>query len=1003
MQSVILSISGIYTSVSDYQGLPAGALESGDNIEIRYKNTCEARRGFEELADSSVEDITYKRLVNFWIEGEDQIIALTNEGDLVYYTGDTPWPAVPGDFSSDIVDPDSIHAKSRFALAGQNLYITSQDGIRSLASGPDQTMLRAGVPKGLNLSGVTNGDTSGFLNNNVVLTTTGNTTSASAILSHLAATTGIAVGQYVSGSGITVGTKVSSITPEATLIVQNGYTTAGSTSITNLTALTGIVAGVLVSGNGIPEGARVVSTSGAGPYTAVLDVAAFQTQGSPTGVDLTFTSAIVVTLDQNAGSTLSATALKFYTGSQVAYRMVFGRVETDINGGTITRIGAPSSQALVTNILATPTNTTVVGTLPKNSDNLITFVQLFRSAQTSSTDITPLDQYNLVYERELESADFTARTISITDETDDSLVGIPLYTGSDQEGILQANNPPPMAWDVCKFRDFTLFGNITRPSTLSITILAAGPSDGVQVADTITIAGDFQGTPYSRTYTAASTEDATTQTFKVFTAGTPSQDITDTTNSLIRVINYDESLPVHAILLSTSTDLAGQILLEADHPSYDTFTVIASAHGDAYDPDLTAEVESEVNTLNNGVGVSKLGELEAVPSLNLYYVGDSSSDVVRLIPLRDYVICIKRDGVYKIQGTDPRNLTVNPFDLTTHIIGSDTAVSLNSSVWMLSNQGVVSISDGGVDAGKSIPIDDQLSRLIGTQRDNLEDVGFAIGYESDRKYILFLPETSDDENTTNQFNFNYVTNAWTTWSRDIFTAFIHSNEDKLYISRADLDSQGVSQERKSGTFRDYVDEGLERSITAINETLVTLSTLLNSDGDVDIHAGDIMYDDDTHFSPILSVDVENSQVTIQNTINFSVGSITILKSYQTSITWKQVFGDNPAFMRQFSEGMFLFKNSQFKLGVARFSTDFSRGISDVDIEGSSNGLYGLFPWGEVPWGGALLPDKIRFYIPQDKQVASYLIPSLRIRQGYSNWKNQGLAIYYSNISPESGK
>lgn len=1094
-QSINLSVAGIYTSINDMNGLPPGALNAAINVESRYKNVLEPRRGFEYLPDSNIEGEFLIRLINFILDGEERIFALTDLGEMIYYTGGmTPWTTVPGDFSTGIIAPNSMNAKSRFVRAGQNLYLTSQDGVRSLSSGTGAETLRAGVPKGLNLEAETNDDVQGFFNNNIVLSTTGDITSASAIITNLAETTGIEVGQFVTGidvsatltiqdltytsdlfgaagnaitiayttggtagaeivsvvgtaisvqieSGVStatqirtavlasgpaaalvdvaisgtgsdpqtapvgptnlaggldntipVGTTVQSITPEATIIIQDGDTTAGSVTITNLDSDTGIIAGVLVSGAGIPEGAKVVSVSGGGPYSVDLDLAAFQTD---TGVSITFTSPIQITMDQNAQATLTGTPISFYTGSQVGYRILFGRVETDVNGGTITRVGAASSIAICNNISPYSTNVTLMATLPKNAEGEITFYQLFRSEQTDSIDISPLDQYNLVEEATLTPQNFIDRVITITDSVPDSLRGIPLYSGSDREGILQSNDPPPMCWDMCTFRDFALFANATQPSTLRFTIVSVGAPNGVQVDDEITVSGMFLGNPFSATYTGKASEDAANGEFAVITSGTPSQNITDTANSLIRVINYDESIPVHAILLSSTTDLPGQILLEADYPSLDLFNITTPDHPDAFDPTLT-DVESEINTLNNGIYVSKAGQLEAIPATNLLRAGDSSADILRVVPLRDYVIVLKTDGIYKIQGLTPNGLVCNPFDLTTKIIGADTAVSLNSGVWMLSNQGVVSISDGGVDA-KSIPIDDQLNRLIGSFLDALTEVSFAVGYESDRKYILSVPN-NDNPFTQTQYVFNYVTNSWTTWERNLRYAFVHSSEGKLYISRADDEENGVSKERKTATYQDYVDESIPAEIAAvISGTVLELASVSG------VEEGDILYQSASIFSPILDVDLESNQLTVQSDLEWEVGDVEILKAFEARVTWKQVFGDNPAFVRQYSEGLALFKNTRFNEATLSFETDFSSDLDELMIFGTGNGLWGLFNWGEIPWGGTVLPSNIRFYIPQEKQLGSYLIPTLRIKQGYSDFKFQGLSISYSNVSQEVGR
>lgn len=1088
-QNLNLSIAGIFTSINDFQGLPPGALDGADNIEIRFKNLAEPRRGFEGLDDSYMVNVYFKRLTNFYVAGVDRVIGLTSDDDLVYYTGANPWPAVPGVVSTNIVAPNSVDGKCRFISAGQNLYITAQDGIRSLSTGTAASMVRAGVPKGLNLQAATNDDQTGFMTNNQSVLTTGKVTNASPTLTNFADSTGIVVGQYVSaddvyatlvvqdltytsvvfgaagnsttiayvgggalsvavvGTAITVtletgvstatlvkaavdayptaaalvtvaitgtgsnvqvaagatalaggldsiipiGTKVQSITAEAPLIIQTGDTTAGSASIANVASITGIVADVLVTGTGIPEGAKVVSTSGAGPYAVVLDVASYFTA---TGTNLTFSSSLTVTLDANAVASDASANIQFYEGSQCGYRMVFGRVETDLNGSTVTRIGTPSSLAIATNLSPWDTNVEIVGTIPKNASDSLSFVQLYRTTVTDTSLISPLDQYALVYERNLVSGDFVTRTITITDEVEPSLVGIPLYTGSDQEGIGQANDPPPMAWDMCKFRDFTLFGNITRPSSLQFTLLAVGSPSGLQSGDTITIVTDFNNIPdATEVYTAAGSEVAASRQFKVYSAGTPSQNITDTAESFIRVLNYDEDMPVHAIYLSSATDTPGQILLEADYPDLGTFNVTASAHTAAYDPELD-DLDSDINSIPNGVAVSKTSELEAVPLLNFLPAGDSSSSLLRMIALRDYVIVIKTDGVYKINGYSPNGLLCTAFDLTTKIIGADTAVSLNSSVFMLSTQGVVSISDGGTNA-MSIPVDDQLNELVGSYLDNIRENAFALGYESDRKYILSLPD-SGGVSTNIQYNYNYVTQAWTTWSRSLYSGFIHSNDNKIYIARANEEDTGVSKERKNYSYTDFVDEAFDVVVTAVDDNVLTLTNAIG------IEVGDVFYQSSSLFSPITAVDLDTNEITLLYTLSFTTGTRSVLTAYLCVLTWKQVFASNPAMTRQFGEGVALFKNTRFNTATMRFVTDFSQGVSDVPITGVGNSLWGLFPWGEEPWGTSVIPQKIRFLVPQDKQFGSYLIPELRVKQGYSNFRIQGLAIEYVDCTFEVG-
>lgn len=983
-QTVQLSVSGLYTAPSDYSGAPPGALSSAVNVESRHKNLLECRRGFDALASTDLGGGKYwVRLFNFPVDGDDCIIGLSSDGSLYYYDGTLH--LIDG-ANSGFVPIDSM-AKNRFVRGGQNMYLTDQSGVYSLSSGSGSKVIAAGVPRGLNLQAETNGDSSGFFTNNTTAIVTGNTTNASDTITNISDITDITVGQYISGTGIPDGTTISAISDAEAVGIISGTTTIASTTI-SFVGNPSAVAGQIVSGEGIQEGTRVVSQSGSGPYSVVVSLAPYRSGTT----DITFSNPPEIQISNNATATGTSVSLTIYSGSQVAYRMLFGRVETDINGNTTTRYGAPSQMAVATNISGTSKNVTITGTIPKNSDDSLTFVQLYRSQQTEGSTIPPLDQMNLCYERPLVAGDFTARVITITDIAPDSFLGIPLYTGTDREGITKSNLPPPACWDMTVFRNIGLYANAVQPSTLNLTLDSVGSPSGLQVGDVITITAGAT----VRNYTAANTENAAAGEFKVYSAGTEAQDIADTANSIVRVINYDENLPVHAIYTSTETDLPGKFTLESDIP-YGTFTATVDDHAEAFEPTLT-DLESNINGFPNAVFYSKDGELESVPGLNYIFVGDSSSKILRILALRDYVIVLKTDGIYKIVGTTGASLTALSFDLTTKLIGPDTAVQLNSGVWMLSNQGIVSVDDAGVSA-KSPPIDNQINELIGSVLDGINNVAFGVGYESDRKYILSVPLTNESEETSTQYVFNYVTNSWTNWDRKLHTAFIHGNEGKLYIGRADSDSRGISKERKSGTYVDYSDESI-----AVNILSVTSSTQVVLDSIDGVEVGDILYMSAGILSPILEVNTTTNEITLQYENAWVVGAATIINAISCRVGFKQVFGDNPAFCRQFSEGLALFKETKFNSATIQMLTDFSASLESVTLEGTLLTGWGLFPWGSGEWGGSgSKPTSIRFLVPANKQLGSYIEPTLLIKQAWSTWKFQGLSFLWSPVSPEVGR
>lgn len=795
---------------------------------------------------------------------------------------------------------------------------------------------------------------------------------------------------------IPAGTTVDSIQESAPLITQAGDTTAGSPYVDNMPSNAGIVAGVLVSGTGIPEGVTVTAIGAGtspGTYKATLSENAYKTG---TAVSVSFSTAPSVTLTNAATATVTKT-VTFYRGSQVGYRLLFiGR--DSINNQLL--YGTPTGMAIAVNTSSNSVAVETTTNLPVDlsmGPSVTMYVQLYRSDSTEAASVTPLDQMQLVYEAQITPADISAGKITILDQTPDSLKGIPLYTGSDREGILQANNPPPLCNDAAVYRDMTLYANCTLKPSLKITILGVSlpGGSGLQAGDVITLT-PAAGSPVS--FTAVSGTPSNPGEFKVVTAGTPAQNIADTANNLISAINYAPGLspdvsPVYAYLVSGPTDLPGQILLEGK--SYVSVAIEASAHGDtAWSPSIApAAGESLISeNLPNVLLVSKQSQGTSVPAANQITVGDASSPIIRVLALREYAIVAKSDGIYRVTGLTPATLSASLFDNTTRIVGPDTAVVLANSVWMLSNQGVVAINDTGVEI-KSDPIKDIVDRLTGPLLTASRSLAFAEGYETAKKYILAVPEDSNDTSCPVQLVFNYITSAWTTWNRDMTCMHVAQNEDRLYIGNAD--SLTISRERNDGTFYDFCDEDLDRTIAAINGDQVTLNSVSG------IIEGDILLQGEGIQALVVAIDSDSSTVTVENNSGLEVDDVTVKTSIECRVQWKPVVnGNNPAYARQYSEGAIIFRSTRFNFGEIGFYSDADVSIEYVPIEGQAPGGWGLFPWGDVPWGSDLRSQAIRFYVPQNKQYASQLVPILVIQNALSTWTLQGLSISANMISQE---
>lgn len=989
-KTLTLKLAGLWPSPNDYT-TREGALDVADNIVIDQTDLGESRRGFEIEIDNSssaldgylgksmtspnpnedtIDLLTY-RLNSGAIDGK----LLINDEDSI--TGDASFLPPPG-------------AKAcRMLNWGKYIYVASNLGIKRYSAALNSSVA-AGVPQALDIAPTLSGS-SGFFDPNEVADITATRTNASATLTTIsdADIAEAAIGQTLSGTGITTGTVISDITLSEPVVIHSCGLTAGNTTITSA-GNGSIAAGQLVSGEGIPVDTRVVSISGGGPYSVVLTKAAIFTDAA---VSITFSSDNEILMSANATSGApTVTTVTLSNGSQVAYRLVWGfRNENDA-----VSIGAPSGFAILPNNTGGFADVSVVAAIPEGITEDY-FYQLYRSPITPTVNVTPPDQEQLVVEGFPSAMDIAAGYVTISDQTPDSLKGEALYTGTDVEGISQANYPPPVAADICTFRGYTLYANYTLPYQLKLTMDGIGSPNGIQTGDVITV--DDGTSPFD--LTADSSEDIAAGEFKIFSTGTPAQNIADTCASFIRVMNrYSANTTVYAYLLSGPNDLPGQMLIQS-RVNIGVFDVVASAHGTAWTPNIDTAQTAIADSSKNGILISKTQQPEAVPRVNLFRAGGLENEIIRVVPLRDYTIVLTSGGVFRLTGQTLTDFVLEPFDLTVICVAPETAVALGNECWTLTLQGAVSISDGGVRMRSGLQLNQTLLNLVRSAPQSVEDVAFAVAYESDQRYILGLPAAEGDTFCSQEYCYNYIMDRWTRWTRDCTAGYVNTKKG-LYLFNGS--NNNVVKERKSGTYADYVDESFETEIVSVDGFDVTLTSVS------EITVGDLLWQDQTtdiFFSEVVDIDVPTNTVTVANELPWTTGSgdeTLIYAAIECTIQWKPNAAGDPSEAKQYSEGQLIFRQPRFLNVDLAFATDISSGFEPVpDIEGSIGGLgWGGSGWGTQPWGGSVRPKTNRFYIPANKQYAGVLITKMTIRSAYANFQLEGIEIIANDIGFELG-
>lgn len=289
---------------------------------------------------------------------------------------------------------------------------------------------------------------------------------------------------------------------------------------------------------------------------------------------------------------------------------------------------------------------------------------------------------------------------------------------------------------------------------------------------------------------------------------TLSESIQSTSKYLVKAFDRNPNSNVYAQYASSVTDSPGKIFLIAKDVNAVTFaaTASSSAAGNAFVPTFPTSGTTVSDTQDlgpNQILVSKLDEPEAVPLFNSFLVSSGSSAILRIEALRDSLIIIKEDGVFRLNGDAISNFTVTALDNTVLCRAADSVVVLNNSVYMFSNQGVVQITDTSVRIA-SRSIEPFLTAVIG--KSDIADFTSAVAYESERLYLLAtLSPNSNSTIADVVYCYNYLTESWTTWSREdiIFSqGYVSGFDDKLYVIRADGNNL-QTKERKDQTKIDF--------------------------------------------------------------------------------------------------------------------------------------------------------------------------------------------------------
>jgi hypothetical protein len=887
-QSLMLQPKGLYSyynHLSQPQDVPSGALLVATNAVIDRNSVLNSRRGYKiygNAMDSTITDtahqlLNYKRrLLRHWGIGPGHFLdwddgtgnfttfsfdlvgtthttttidGITTTSNLeigMFVTGtgipaNTTISSIP-DNTSIIISNSATSSNVGITLSftydiqelsqgtrikgiesNGNFYFTTSNGIKKIsvnsATGfPTAFVPNAGVPAALDLSTSLGTSAVGFLNGNSScayriiwgITDANNNTLFSAPGSRTIVNNPTSSPENVNLT-ITIPQGITTShfyqvyrTPQISLLntfTIVGDTTNGSTTITNIADTSGLVVGMGISGTSIQAGTTITSISSLN--TVEISLAA--TPAATTGINLTVSQQLTGTFADPGDE------------EQLAYEA--NPTNTDLTNGFIT----------VTDIA----DDSFLGAYLYTNQNSGEGILQSNYPPPLALDLTSFKNYT-----------FYANTSDIQQINLALLAVSNLTSGVSYLKVHQGSTVNTYTFKTQTI-NCTTHSNTTIDGIASTATLIAGQSiSGANIVSGTYIVSIDSGT--SITISEAATSSSGSDSFVagyessslnyvgISQFPTPGQQVGETTASLVRIINRNDADVVYVYTPNDApTDVPGQMLFKARNLSTGAFYFTvddAATTGTQFNPSLTTAQQTDATSTNNvfpnRVWYSKLQQPDAVPIVNFFDVGPKDKAISRVLALRDNLFIVKEEAVYRLTGTDPASFTVFPFDFSTQIASSDSAVVLNNLIYMFSNQGIATISDTGV-AIISRPIEGQLLPLLTSQYVNFSTATFGVTYETDRSYYLFTVTDPADTFPTQCFRYNTFTQTWTILDISKRCGLVNVNDNLLYLGATDINF--LEQERKHYDRTDYADR--EYAITlatgAVNDEIITLPSLTN--------------------------------------------------------------------------------------------------------------------------------------------------------------------------------
>lgn len=454
----------------------------------------------------------------------------------------------------------------------------------------------------------------------------------------------------------------------------------------------------------------------------------------------------------------------------------------------------------------------------------------------------------------------------------------------------------------------------------------------------------------------------------------------NTSLGIVKAISRRSGGLCYGRYLSDFSEIPGQFaILGIGFYSSIAARVNTTPAGAAFEPILATtygSVISESTVERNKIYISKVGEPEAVPLVQFLSVGSENKAILRIAALRDSVIVMKEDGVYRLSGDDPNNFVVTILDSTVLVNWPDSVDVINNQVACLANVGVCLISETAVNI-ISRKIEEDIRPILG----RASSLAHGVAYESERLYLLTTSAPNNPALSVTHI-YNTLTDEWTTWDK-LFLAGCVGPQDTLYL----VDVQNmILRERKSQTRLDFSDQFYATTITSVSGSVVTFSVPIGVIPEV----GDILVKGNVinRISTVPNlVGVNLWTATLANVTTLIVSDTPILyKRIRSQVVTVPFHAGQVGNAKHFAQTQLHFRSDQCSRLQIYFVGDYFLGGDAVDWREQSTRLgFGYFPFGfdyfgqpygiDLPIGTG--PGPIcRIYVPIQQARSTYIQTSL---------------------------